>query len=163
MKEIKDALHAAAGKGARKVIAAQADIYENATLANEYFSDECLELITYILSTEDLFNKPGMHVFIVKIHTDMDILSDNQKQKLLDTVSLNYQRYNQTDLCWHLGDLIARCYDSNLAMNFFQHHFVSATPQGKEGIALGLDILARHSKRDPKIMKKIETILKGEN
>ncbi len=100
-----------------------------------------------------------MHIFIVKTHTDMDIISDTQKTALLHTISTNYHQYTETDLCWHLGDLIARCYNPFLAINFFQNQFASATLQGKEGIALGLDIIARHSKRDPGIMKSIDRIM----
>lgn len=159
MKEVVSALHAANGKGARKSIAKQADIYENATLANEFFSEECLGFIVYLLSTEDLFNKPGIEIFIVKLATDMDIISDGQRKFLLDALGNNYHSYLNIELCWHLGDLVARHYDKGSAMRFFQQQFISATSQGKEGIALGLDILTRQSKRDPRVMKEVSRIL----
>lgn len=160
MENIRQALYAAAGKGANKAIKEQAAAYEHITLSQEVFSDECLNLIVEILSVKELFSKPGIDAFLLKTSTDMYRLSTSQKQRLLDAICENYFQYTNMEMCWQLGDMIARSYDQATSMKAFQRLFESATDQGKEGIVLGLDILAKQSKRDPKLMKEIDAILK---
>jgi|GEM_PF-3960564 len=160
MENIKQALYAITGKGARKAIKEQGIIFERETLSHNEFPEECLDLIIEILSVKELFAKPGMDHFLLTVTTDMPRLTSNQKQKLLKAVCDHYHQYADMEMCWLLGDMIARSYDQSVAMQVFRNLFDSATDQGKEGIALGLDVLARQSKREPQLMKEIDAILK---
>ncbi|WP_230851039.1 hypothetical protein [Ralstonia solanacearum] len=160
VENIRQALYAATGKGARKLLKEQATIYEKITLSNEIIPDECIDLIVEILSTDELFSKPGIDVFFLKASTDMYRLSEIHKQRLLVTICENYSKYTNIEMCWQLGDMIARAYEPATAIKVFQRLFASATDQGKEGIVLGLDIIARQSKRDTKIMREIDAIIK---
>jgi hypothetical protein len=162
MENIRQALYAITGKGARKAIKEQGVLFERETLSHNEFPEECLDLIIEILSTEALLNKPGIDHFIVTITTDMSRLMHSQKQKLLKVICNHYHRYTDMEICWLLGDMIARSYDRSIAMQTFRKLFDSSTDQGKEGIALGLDVLARQSNHDPQLMTEIHSILKQE-
>lgn len=159
MENLRQALYAATGKDAKKAIKDQAAIYEDITLSAEKFPDECLDLIIEILSVSELFTKPGIDIFLLKTSTDMYRLTGGQKQRLFDAICDHYGQYTDKDLCWLLGDLIARNYDRSTAMQAFRTLFNLATAQGKKGVALGLDVLAKQSKHDPQLMKEIEAIL----
>jgi len=160
MDSIRQALYSATGPGASRIVKAQAAIYERITLSQEVFSDACLNLILEILSVEELFSKPGIEEFLLRISTGMYLLTANQKRQLLNVISANYSQYENIELCWLLGDMIARSWDQVTALQTFRRLFKSATDQGKEGIVLGLDIVAKHSKRDPFLMERIDAILK---
>lgn len=159
MENIKAALYEAEGKGARKLIKELASSCEDFALAQEVFPEECMDLIVEILSEERLFTKSGIDVFLLKTSTDMYRLSEGQKARLLKAIFENYSRYADIDMCWLLGDLIARSYDRLTVLSTFRSLFSTATNQGKEGIALGLDVLARQSMQDAPLMKEIDEIL----
>lgn len=158
--EILQALYLAAEeKKQRKLVHKQADAYEDYLLNQQDFPNEALDLIIKILSDEKLFRLDGIDIFVLKIYTDMSRLSDNQKKRLLNSICENYEYYSNLDFCWQIGDLVARSYDQSTALQVFKRLFDSASDQGKEGIVLGLDILAKQSKRDPKLMNEVQNIL----
>jgi hypothetical protein len=133
--------------------------YNRLALGHDTFPQTCFDLIIEILSIEELFNKPGIDVFLMNISTDTERLSKERKQKLLDTIRDSYSKYANLEFCWIAGDMLARYFDREYVMYVFDTLFNKSTSEGKEGIALGLDIIAKHSKRDPNIMKKIDKIL----
>jgi hypothetical protein len=153
------ALYAATSGNSKKVIKEQVSKYEDETLSHELVPDECFALIIEILSTKELFFKPGIEAFLSNTYMDMERLTSVQKGELLGAASKHYNEYNRVEFCWVLCDLVARCYKQDVALQFFRGAFGGATYQGKEGVALGLDILARASGREPKLMKEIESIL----
>jgi hypothetical protein len=159
MEELRKALYEIEGKGARKRIMKLATEYDRLAMGHDTFPQICFDLIIEILSTEELFNKPGMDVFLMNISTDTERLSKERKQKLLDTIQDSYSKYANLEFCWIAGDMLARYFDREHVIYVFDTLFNKSTSEGKEGIALGLDIIAKHSKRDPSIMKKIEKIL----
>jgi hypothetical protein len=159
MKELRNTLYEITGKGARKRIMELITEYNRLALGHDTFPQTCFDLIIEILSIEELFNKPGIDIFLMNISTDTENMSKERKQKLLETIRDNYPQYTGLEFCWVMGDMLARYFDRAPVINVFDTTFKKSTPEGKEGIALGLDIIARHSKRDPVIMKKIEKIL----
>ncbi|MFJ4143423.1 hypothetical protein [Pseudomonas sp. NPDC089734] len=160
MDAVRLALYEVEGKGGRKKIRELATEYDRMTLGHEIFPEECLEFILELLSTEALFSKAGIDAFLIKLSTDMDKLSVQQKEKLLNVIRNNYCNYSDLELCWVVGDMVARYYDRKQAMNFFRDVFGSAGKAGKEGVVLGLDVVAKHSGRDAKVMQDIDNILK---
>lgn len=159
VESVRQALYAASQKGARKAIREQAMELQRITHSCATYPDACLDLIVEILAVNELFSKSGIDIFVLDMITTMYRLSDSQKQRLLQAISDHYSEYADEEMCTLLGDLVARNYDQSTAMQTFKALFNSATDQGKEGIALGLDILARDSKRDPRVMKEIQAIL----
>lgn len=159
IENIRRALRTASGKNTRKVLTEQCSAFEKETLSHHEFTDKCLDLIIEILSSKELFTKKGISCFLVTIATDLNRLTDKQKQRLLNTICDNYYQYCDMEMCWQLGDMIARSYDQHIAMQAFRNLFSNATDQGREGIVLGLDIIARQSKNDPQLIKEIKAIL----
>ena len=156
---IRQALYAAPETGGKKELKKQASDLESFTLACTEFPIEALNLIVEIISTKELFSKSGIDNFIVKLSTDMYRLSDDQKSILLTAICNKYSEYTELEWCWLLGDLIAGNYDASIAMQVFREIFPSATKEGKEGVALGLDVIYKQSGRDPKLEKEIKKIL----
>jgi hypothetical protein len=133
--------------------------YEEVTLSHELVPDECIGLIIEILSVRELSSKPGMEDFLSNIYMDMKRLTSQQKKNLLSAASKHYGEYDRVEFCWVICDLVARSYPLDVALKFFRQVSNIATHQGEEGVALGLDILARASSREPNLMKEIEVII----
>lgn len=161
MGSIVEALYGTTGKDLKKLLGQLGRDYEHIALSSEELPDECVDLVCEILATEELFTKPGIDIFLLKISTDMHRLSEQQKLKLLRAITENYERYSKLEMCWRLGDLIARSYDRTVALDVFRSLFRKASDQGKEGLALGMDILVRQSKQDPQLIKQIDKIVRG--
>ena len=148
--------------GRRKgFFATQVDLFRNITLEHRNFPAECLDLIIEILSVDQLFSQGGIYEFIMELYTDMPRLDELQRQQLLSAICENYPRYNDLELCLHIGDLVARCYDKQRALNTFRRLFPISTDHGKEGVALGLDVLRRYSGENLKLQAQIKSILES--
>ncbi|MFJ4344795.1 hypothetical protein [Pseudomonas sp. NPDC089401] len=158
MEEIKSNLSAISGKGAKKKILAEAKRYDDIISSYSEIPDSCFSLWLDIFSTADLYNKPGMHIFYLNLQVCMYAVTREQKNKALKVLRSNYQNYAVIETCWHVGDLIARCYDINDAVRFFEDLFPLSTPEGREGVALGLDVI-RMQKKDPDFKGVIARIL----
>lgn len=161
MKNTKEALFGATGKDAKRLIKQLAVDCDDISLASLVYPDECIDLICEVLATGALFTKPGIDYFLHRTLTDMFRFSEQQKLRTLETITKNYERYSDLDTCWILGDLIARSYDRVVALDVFRSLFNKATDNGREGIALGLDVLVRLSKRDPQLIKQVHKIIQG--
>jgi hypothetical protein len=159
MKDIKRALYEATGKSAKKIIREQASFFEDLALTSEDFPEYCVDIVVEVLSVRELHEKPGIEKFILNTVTDSHRLSDGQKYRLLDAAVHHYREYTNQDFCWLLCDFIARSFDQESALIFFDRVFDSASEEGKQGVALGLDILARSSKLESSLMQRIEAIL----
>jgi len=159
MKDIKRALYEAAGKNAKSLIEEQASFFEDLALSSEVFPEYCIDVVIEILSVRELHEKPGMEKFILNTATDAHRLSDDQKNRLLSAAIHHYHEYLSQNFCWLLCDFIARSFDRERALSFFDRVFDGSLKEGKQGVALGLDILARSSKLEPKLMQRIKGIL----
>lgn len=159
MKDIKRALYEAAGKNTKKVIEEQASFFEDLALSSEGFPDYCVDVVIEVLSVRELHEKPGIEKFILNTSTDSHRLSGGQKHRLLDAAVHHYHEYTNQDFCWFLCDFIARSFDQESALSFFDRVFDSAREEGRKGVALGLDILARTSKLEPNLIRLIKAIL----
>jgi hypothetical protein len=160
MQNIITSLIAIADTGDQKRIRELASAYEDLCLAYEEFPDTAIDVITQILSEKTLFQKQGIEQFLSKTSTDMYRLNPNQKQWLLDTIVKHYSEYADIKLCWWLGDIIARGYDQKTALQTFAIIFNTASDQGKEGIALGLDVLTKQPEANDALLKSIKDIFK---
>ncbi|WP_455894232.1 hypothetical protein [Pseudomonas palmensis] len=158
MKNIRQSICEAVGKGSRKTLLNLAAEFEMAELMSSDISDEAFEFILDLLSSEELFNRPGMSAFLVNISFDMNKFSLTQKAQMLSAVQLNYSRYSDLEFCWVLCDIVARNYERSVALKAFGDLVNDATSEGRKGIALGLDAIAKQSKRDSNTMTEIEKV-----
>lgn len=160
MKDIKRALYEAAGKDAKSIIEEQASFFEDLALSSEEFPEYCVDVMVEVLSVRELNEKPGIDKFILTTSTDSHRLSDAQKDRLLDAAAHHYHEYASQDFCWLLCDFVARSFDQERSLSFFDGVFDRAHKVGRQGVALGLDILARSAKLEPNLVQRIENILR---
>jgi hypothetical protein len=160
MKDIKRALYEAAGKNAKSLVEEQASFFEELALSSEGFPEYCVDVVVEVLSVRELHEKPGIDKFILNTSTDSHRLSDDQKHRLLEAAANHYHEYMNQDFCWLLCDFIARSFNQESALIFFDGVFDRAHKEGRQGVALGLDILARSAKLEPNLMRRIEVILR---
>ncbi|MDF9617967.1 hypothetical protein P5705_09960 [Pseudomonas entomophila] len=158
---IKSELLKISNKGGAKKIFAEAKKFDDLISNFENIPDAYFGLWLDILSDPELYNKQGMHVFVMNLQICMHALSEDQKEGALHAILSHYSNYNNLDTCWHVGDLIARCYKMQKALNCFKILFPASTEQGRKGIALGLDVLRRQDK-GAKSKRMIEQILRGD-
>lgn len=158
---IKSELFKISGKGGAKKILDEAKKFDDLISHYENIPDSCFGLWLDIFSDSELYNKQGMHIFFLNFQVCMYAISDNQKEGALHAIVAHYSNYNNLETCWHVGDLVARCYETQKAFDFFKNLFHTSTAQGREGIALGLEILGRQDK-STKSKKMIEQVLRGD-
>ncbi|MNF78360.1 hypothetical protein D3C85_824120 [compost metagenome] len=158
MKTLRQGLYEKGGKESR-ALEELAKAYDQMTLGYDFYPDECLDLIFEILTVEELFMRPGMDSFLLRFSTDIERLSASQKSKLLDIIVNNYNKYRSLDFCWVISDIIARQYEPSSAIYAFNRIAKSSTTQGKEGIALGLNILSKHKELDDFLKNNIKDIM----
>ena len=127
---------------------ALANQFGEATLGGSEFSEKGFSLIIEILSVDALFSKKGIWVFILQINGDEQRFSAAQKARILAAISMNYARYDDLEFCWTTCDLIARWFDETIALNTFRDLDAKATLSGREGIALGRDVILRRPRAD---------------
>ncbi|AVD88651.1 hypothetical protein C4Q26_16535 [Pseudomonas sp. SWI44] len=159
--ELLSALQKADGKKIRKEVAQLADRYEKLLFEIDGTSDESVDFMLSIFSDERLFNKPGMDIFVLKAGTEFFCMTDEQKSKIYNALLNAYHKCSNLDYCWATGDLIARNFNRKCALHFFSQTFVCATKNGKEGIALGLDVIARQEGRNQQVKEIIARILRS--
>lgn len=143
----------------RKVVHAWVREFEAVIGSSTLYLNAYIELAVEVFSVAELYRKPGMYSLVHLMYFDMYRMTAVQKERLLQALRDNYSGYDDLDFCWHTGDLIARCYEENVALAAFSAMFDSATPQGKEGVALGLDVLMRQPGRTPGLGKRVRRIL----
>lgn len=159
---IKGELLEISGKGGAKKILAEAKKFDDLISHYESIPDAFFGLWLDIFSDAELYNKSGMHIFALNLQVCMYAVSETQKESAFHAIMDHYSDYNNLETCWHVGDLIARCYETQKAFDFFKKLFPISTAQGREGIALGLDVLGRQDK-STKSKKMIEQILRGDS
>lgn len=159
MNKLKQALYEKGSSKGSKELKKLAKAYDQMTLGYDFYPDECLDLIIEILTVEELFMRPGMDSFLLRFSTDIERLTALQKRKLLDVIIKNYSKYRSLDFCWVIADTIARQYEPHSAIYAFDQTAMSSTIQGKEGIALGLNILSKHKELDDSLKNKIKKIM----
>lgn len=160
LQRIRHELLEVSGKGARKKLLGAAKAFDDLLSQHEQVPDGCFALWLEIFSQQALYNKPGMHIFFLNLQVCMHALSPAQKHQALTTIRSAYSGYTELQTCWFVGDLVARCYGKDEAFAFFKALFAISTPQGREGLALGLDVLRRQHK-DERSLRLIEQILRS--
>lgn len=159
MKTLRQALYEKTGSKGGKALKELAKIYDEMTLGYDFYPDEYLDLIFEILTVEELFMRTGMDSFLLRFSTDVERLSVSQKNKLLDTIINNYHKYKNLDFCWVIADIIARQYEPSSAIHAFDRAAKNSTSQGKEGIALGLNILSKNKQLESPLKNNIKDIM----
>ncbi len=91
--------------------------------------------------------------------TDFYKFSEDQKRELFNVLFEEFLGYNDLKLYWAVCDIIARNYEKAEALRFFRENYRVASAAGREGIKLGLDIIAHRSQGEPSVAAEIAAIL----
>jgi hypothetical protein len=161
LEEIRRDIYSSEVGGERKRIRRAGALFREVLLFAEDFPPDCLSLILEIVSNKEVFHKSGIDFFFGEMMTDVLRLNDEQKVILLESLRQNYSWYDDLDICWMVGDLVARNYPVQSALAFFEAVAKTAAPQGREGIALGLDVIYKNNKNDNLVLNKAKSILKA--
>lgn len=167
MEEIRRAIYEAKGKNSKSVVREQASLYMESILETEDLSSASgipkpvFDLLIEILSVKELYEKPGIEDFMLGMATDTDWLSVNQKDMMYAAMLSNYEGYINQVFCWTICDFIARQFSFDKALSFFKEVIGTATEDGKRGVYLGLDILARYAKNHPDKKQQLDSLLKS--
>lgn len=161
VQSLRTALYAIPADARRRVVHGWVSEFEAVISASSLYLPAYVDLAVEVLSVAQLYRKPGMYSLLQMLHMDMDLgrMTSAQQDRVLQTLRDHYGGYDDLDLCWRTGDLIARCYDEQVALAAFSVMFDSATAQGKEGVALGLDVLMRQPGRALDLASRVRRIL----
>jgi len=113
------------------------------------------------MSTAELFSKKGAPEFFFTLMNDFYKFDEKQKTRLFDTISENFLLYKDVKLTWVVCDIIARNYDQADALGFFREYYPRAGAPGRDGIALGLDIIAYRHAGEQRIATAVAAILES--
>lgn len=157
--ELLVALEEAGGKKIRRQLSQLGDAYENLLFELGGTSEDSVRFILSVISNAGICNKSGADVFVLKISTEFFCMNEQQKQSVYDALFEMYREYDDLDFCWVVGDLISRNFNKQQALRFFKEQYSVATYNGREGIALGLDVIARQDGRSQEMNSTIRKIL----
>lgn len=116
--------------------------------------------LTELLSNPKFFNIEGVEGFLLEALTSLDIMSEGQKAELLKVLVDNYQEYNKENLCFCVGDFIARAYDSATALAVIERLAARVSlREQKLGLLLATDIIGRRNREgEPELLNRLERL-----
>lgn len=138
------------GPGSAKKVIHEVTEFER-LLTEDVYPDDCLQSVIDVISLPSLASIAGMQLFVASLFTDMPRLSDEQAARFLVAARASLPTLQRVELCWALCDLVARCYQMEVAFSFLIDVATVAQPTAIEGVMLGLDVLRRHNKGDRRI------------
>jgi hypothetical protein len=160
LKAIKARLERIDAPGAAKKVAHEVTEFER-LLTEDVYPDDCLQLVIDVISLPSLASIAGMQLFVASLFSDMPRLSDEQAARLLVAARASLPTLQRVELCWALCDLVARCYQKEVAFSFFIDVAAEAQPTAMEGVMLGLDVLRMHDKADRTITDAMAEIARA--
>lgn len=116
--------------------------------------------LTELFSNPKLFNIEGVEGFLLEALTSLAIMSEGQKAALLKLLVDNYGGYNREDLCFCVGDFIARAYDSSTALAVIESLAARVSLQEQKlGLLLAIDVIrTRNRKGAPELLNRLERL-----
>lgn len=158
LKAIRARLERIDGPGSAKKVIHEVTEFER-LLTEDVYPDDCLQLVIDVISLPSLASIAGMQLFVASLFTDMPRLSDEQAARLLVAARASLPTLQRVELCWALCDLVARCYQTEVAFSFLIDVATVAQPTAIEGVMLGLDVLRRRNKGDRRITDAMARIV----
>lgn len=147
LKAIRARLESIDGPGSAKKVVYEVTEFERLIMDDAY-PDDCLQLLIEVIACPRLASIAGMQLFVASLFSDMPRLSDKQAARFLDAVRASLPNLQRVEMCWALCDLVARCYQKEVAFRFLVDVAAVAQPAALEGVMLGLDVLRIHNKDD---------------
>lgn len=133
---------------------------EREILSSDHYPSGAIEVFSSVLSDPSIFNRDDISDFIFMMMSDMYAMSDLEKNKILELLCFNYSEYQVEKTCLIVCDAVARNYDSKRAFEALSNMLLSAKCiAGKRGAALGLDVVAKNSSGDAKLVGAIKSLL----
>lgn len=115
---------------------------ESLTLTSVAIPHEIFRLYTEVLTDEVLCEKPHTASFIPALFSDFDKLSSAQRDVLLDIFIQHAPLYRSQILQFSVGDLIARKYPCDTAIQALQCMWLSKNPHSRAIAHYGANILS---------------------
>jgi hypothetical protein len=134
-------------------------LYEQVSLGPKVTPDECIELLVDAVSAPDLLNKKYFDVFLSNALYEAAKFSPVHMRKLYVAMLDAFRSIVSNDVSWLISDFIATRFSAPLSVEFFSTVSESATKQGFEGIALGVDLMRRREDVAEADMKVLEQLL----
>jgi len=147
LKAIRVRLATIDGPGSAKKVIHEVTEFER-LLTEDIYPDDCLQLVIDVISLPSLASIAGMQLFVASLFSDMPRLSDEQAARFMVAARASLPTLQRVELCWALCDLVARCYEKQVAFSFLVDVATEAQPTAIEGVVLGLDVLRMHNKDD---------------
>lgn len=115
---------------------------ESLTLTSISISQEIFRLYTEVLTDEVLCEKPHTASFIPALFSDFDKLSAAQRDALLEIFIKHAPLYRSQILQFSVGDIIARKYPCDTAIQAFQRMWLSRKLYAKDIAQYGANVLS---------------------
>ncbi|MGK8199395.1 hypothetical protein [Burkholderia cepacia] len=143
-------IHALPANSRRKEVAEIAFSLEYLSLTVSPLSVDILSLYLEVLSDPLIFSRQGIESFISGIYNDFEKLTIDQKGILLEALVNNSKGYGDENLCFSVGDMIARKYPVQVALDAFRRMWASGEKHSQFIARFGADVLSLFMPKDGK-------------
>jgi hypothetical protein len=133
--------------------------YEQVSLGPDVTPDECIELLVQAVSIPELLNKKHFDVFLSNALYEVEKFSPTHMRRIYLAMIDAFGSIVTNDVGWLISDFIATRFSVPLSVDFFSIASESATKQGFEGIALGVDLLRRRKDVKDTDVRLLERLL----
>lgn len=132
----------------RKEVAEIAFALEYLSLTVSPLPRDIFSLYLEVLSDPLIFSRQGIEGFISGIYNDFEKLTIDQKGFLLEALVNNSKGYGDENLCFSVGDMIARKYSVQVALDAFRRMWASGEKNSRFIAQFGADVLSLSQPKD---------------
>ena len=135
-------IHALPANSRRKEVAEIAFELEYLSLLVSPLPKDIFSLYLEVLSDPLVFSKNGIDNFISAIYNEFEKLTSDQESTLLEFIINNSKEYNNEKLRFPVGDMIARKYPVQVALDVFRRMWFSGEKHSQTIAQFGVDVLS---------------------
>ncbi|MCW5140674.1 hypothetical protein [Burkholderia cenocepacia] len=140
--ELRFRINALRTNSRRKEVAEIAFALEYLSLTVSPLPGDIFSLYLEVFSDPLIFSRKGIEGFISGIYNDFEKLSIDQKGILLEALINNSKGYDDEKLCFSVGDMIARKYSVQVALDAFRRMWASGEKNSRFIAQFGADVLS---------------------
>ncbi|RQS42109.1 MULTISPECIES: hypothetical protein [unclassified Burkholderia] len=146
--ELRFRINALRAKSRRKEVAEIAFALEYLSLTVSPLPGNIFSLYLEVFSDPLIFSRKGIEGFISGIYNDFEKLSIDQKGILLEALVNNSKGYDDEKLRFSVGDMIARKYSVQVALDAFRRMWASGEKNSRFIAQFGADVLSLSLPKD---------------
>ncbi|UUW20068.1 hypothetical protein [Serratia ureilytica] len=146
--ELRFRINALRTSSKRKEVAEIAFALEYLSLTVSPLPRDIFSLYLEVLSDPLIFSRQGIEGFISGIYNDFEKLTIDQKGFLLEALVNNSKGYGDENLCFSVGDMIARKYSVQVALDAFRRMWASGEKNSRFIAQFGADVLSLSLPKD---------------